>query len=264
MFKRIYSYLRNLIFGTLDKLESPEIILEGAVREMKENQAKNRQRAVQAITQRNALANMVEKQEKLCRELEAKAATCVQSGNRELARTLLREKMTNDQTLENLKASLKQAEEISEAVKVAIRREDEQIRVKTAEALRLKAKMKQSQIQIEMNKALDGLTWEDPSQSFERAEERINNMGAEAAARSEISKNSVASRMASVDDMMMDAEADKALAELEMKLGLSAAPAAATVTSSPAATPAAAMQAAQESDIDRQLRELEQKLQQGN
>lgn len=254
MFKRIYRYLRALIFGTLDKLENPEVILDEAVREMKENQVKNRERAVQAITQKNNLQALVDREEKMTRDLEAKATLALQNGNRELARTLLREKGQRDSSLGQLKGSLAKAEETVEAIKTAIRREDEQIRVKTAEALRLKTDLKQSQIQIEINKALEGFNFEDTTQSFGRAQERIQSMRSEADARSEIASTSVNARLASLDDMQVDMEAEKALQDLEAKLGMTAAPAAAT-------TPAVAT-AAQESDIDRQLRELEQKLNQ--
>jgi phage shock protein A len=245
-----------LVFGTLDKWESPEVILDQAVREMKESQVKNRERAVQAITQKNNLANMVDKEEKIVRSLEGKATLALQQGNRELARTILREKGTRDGTLAQLRGSLKQAEETSEAVKVAIRREDERIRVKTADALRLKANMKQAQIQIEINKALDGFQFDDNTQSFDRAEERIQTMRSEAEARAEIAKTSVNARLAELDDAQVDVEADRALEALEQKLGLAPA-ATAGVNSTSAVTTSA-----QESDIDRQLRELEQKLNQ--
>jgi len=255
MFKRIYRYLRALIFGKLDQWESPEVILDSAVREMKESQIKNRERAVQAITQKNNLASMVDREEKMVRDLEQKATIALQSGNRELARTILREKTQRDQTLVQLRTSLKQAEETSEAVKIAIRREDESIRVKTAEALRLKANMKQAQIQIEINKALDGLQMEDQSQSFDRAQERIQSMQSEAEARAEVARTSVNARLASLADEQVDVEADKALQDLEAKLGMGAATTAVTANTTSAVTAGA-----QESDIDRQLRELEQKL----
>ena len=47
---RFFRYLRALINGNLDQWENPEVIINEAVREMKENQAKNRELAVQAIT----------------------------------------------------------------------------------------------------------------------------------------------------------------------------------------------------------------------
>src|SRR5437660_1454412 len=109
--KRIMRYIRALIFGKLDEWENPEVILDEAVREMKENQIKNRERAVQAITQKNNLQNMVDKQEKMSRDLEVKAELALKQGNRELARQLLREKGSIDSGLEHMRGSLKQAEE---------------------------------------------------------------------------------------------------------------------------------------------------------
>src|SRR2546421_3649903 len=195
MFKRIFRYLRALIMGGLDQWEDPEVIINESLREMKENQVKNRERAVQAITQKNNLQHLVDSEEKLTRDLEAKATLALQQGNRELARTLLREKGLHDGTLTDLRGSLKQAEETSEAIKTAIRREEERFRVRTAEALKLKANMKHAQIQNQINKALDGMQMDETSQSWDRAEERIRNMQAEASARAEVAKTSVNSRL---------------------------------------------------------------------
>src|SRR2546421_4766640 len=252
--RRLFRYLRALFMGKLDQWEDPEVIMNDSLREMKDNQIKNRERAVQAITQKNNLQNLVDQEEKITRNLEAKATMAIQRGNRELARQLLREKGMQDSTLNQLRTSLKQAEDTSEAVKTAIRREEERFRVKTAEALALKANMKQAQIQIEINKALDGMQQDDTAQSWDRAEDRIRSMQSEASARAEVAKTSVNSRLEMLDDQQVDVEADKALQDLEQKLGLGAA---APVTTTTTAT--TAVTTAQESDIDRQLRELEQK-----
>jgi phage shock protein A len=257
MFKRIWRYLKALITGKLDKWEDPELIINEAVREMKENQIRNRERAVQAITQKNNLQNLVAQEEKTVRQLEAKAALALQQGNRELARTLLREKQIKEQTLEQLRASLKQAEETSEAVKLAIKREEERIRVKTAEALALKANMKQAQIQIEINKALDSMQFDDTAQSWDRAEERIKTMQSEAAARAEVAKTGINARLMELEESSMDAEAEKELQEMEARLGLGAST---TSTSQRQTTGQTA--GTTEDDIDRQLRELEQRLNQ--
>ncbi len=71
-FVRAWRYLKALISGKLDKWEDPEIILNEAVREMKENQIKNRELAVQAITQKNNLQAEVDKEERLVAELGAR------------------------------------------------------------------------------------------------------------------------------------------------------------------------------------------------
>lgn len=252
MFRRFFRYLRALIMGKLDEIENPEVIINESLREMKENQIKNRERAVQAITQKNQLQGLVDQEERLAANLEAKAALALQQGNRELARQLLREKSLHDRTLEQLRVSLKQAEETSEAVKTAIKREEERFRVKTAEALALKSSMKQAQIQIAINKALDGMQTDDTAQSWDRAQERIKSMQSEAAARAEVAKTSVTSRLEMIEDQQVDADTEKALAEMEARLGLGAA--------APAGTTPATTTGAQEDDIDKQLRELEQKL----
>jgi len=252
MLRRIFRYLRALIMGKLDELENPQVIIDEAIREMKETQVKNRERAVQAITQKNNLQALVAQEERETRNLEAKAGLALQQGNRELARSLLRQKALHDRTLEQMRVSLKQAEETSQAVKIAIQRDEDRVRQKTAEALALKTQMKQAEIQITINKALDGMQMDDVAQSWDRAEERIRSMQSEAAARAEVASTSMANRVAALEDQQADAESDRMLAELEVKLGM--APAAAT------AQPTTA-QAADDEDVDRQLRELEQKLQ---
>jgi phage shock protein A len=251
MFRRIFRYLRALIMGKLDELEDPQVIIDESIREMRETQIKNRERAVQAITQKNNLQKLVDDEERAARNLEAKAALALQQGNRELARNLLRQQAQHLKTLEQMRVSLKQAEETAQAVKLAIQRDEERVRQKMAEALALKANMKQAEITIAINKALDGMQMDDATQSWDRAEERIRSMQSEAAARAEIASTSMANKLAQLEDQQVDAESDRMLAELEAKLGLSTA-----------TTPAQQTVAAEGSDddVERQLRELEQKL----
>ena len=135
MLKRIFRYLRALIMGKLDQLEDPQVIIDESIREMRETQVKNRERAVQAITQKNNLQKLVDDEDKAARNLEAKAALALQQGNRELAKSLLHQKALHDKTLEQMRVSLKQAEETAQAVKIAIQRDEERVRQKMAEAL---------------------------------------------------------------------------------------------------------------------------------
>lgn len=249
--------------GKLDQLEDPQVIIDEAIREMRENQIKNRERAVQAITQKNNLQAMVEQEERICLDLEQKAALALQQGNRDLARQLLSQKAAHDRTLEQMRVSLKQAQETAEAVKIAIQRDEERVRQKMAEALALKAHMKQAEIQIAINKALDGMQFDDVNQSWARAEERIRSMQSEAAARAEVASTSISSKLAELEQQQVDAQAERMLQELEVKLGM-AKPAveSASVTGSGSTSGNQSTAQAVDDDIDRQLKELEQKLQQ--
>jgi len=270
MLKRIWRYLRALVMGKLDQWEDPELILNEAVREMKENQIKNRELAVQAITQKNNLQAEVDKEERIVAEMERKATLALQSGNRELAKQFLKEKALHDQTLGSMRQNLVSATEAAEKVKVAIKQEEERIRVRTSEALAMKANMKQAQIQIKINKALDQFQFSENEQQWSHAGERIRSMQSEATARAEVANTSIESKLREMEVSQMDVEADRQLAELEAKMAVGGTTATSYTTATNnvqqvqtvggGTTASNGTGSAQESDLDRQLRELESKL----
>lgn len=221
MFKRFFNWLKALFNRTMDNLEDPDIMLDQARRDMQEALVQNRERAVQAITQKNRLQQMLDEQEKKAVQLEGQAAMALQQGNRDLARQFLREKANVDATVATLKSTLAQAVETVEAVKTAIKRQETEVRKKTAEALAMKAQWKQAQIQTSISKALEGLTFESEYEgSFAAAREKIQDKQAEAAARSEMMAGSLQGKMMQMEDQAMDYAAEAELKKLEEKLGL--------------------------------------------
>lgn len=249
--KRFFAWLKAIFNRGMDKLEDPEIMLDQARRDMTQALVANREKAVQAITQKNRLQQMLDEATRKAAQMENQAAAALKQGNRDLARQFLREKATNDATIATLQTTLAQAVETVENVKVAIKRQEEEVRRKTAEALALKAQWKQSQIQSSITKALEGLTFENEYEgSFAAARDRIADKQAEAAARTEMFSGSIQGKTMAMEDQAMDMAADEELKKLEEKLGL-ATPAASTMET-PATT-----------DVDAQLDELEKRLQQG-
>ena len=252
MLRRFWNLIKSLFGEGLNKLEDPELLLSQAQTEMRELHAKNRERAVQAITQKNNLQQMVDDTQKRVDMLQQKAELALKRGDRDLALQLLKEKQQFDVTLTATRDSLNQAIETSEAVKTAIKREEERIRAKTAEALALKAQWKNSQIQIAMNKALESMQGiDDTEHAFGRAQAKIKNANSEMMARSELAKQKVESRMSELDVAEGDIAAENELSALESKLGLGSTPAPQTAVKAAAGG---------ESDIERQLAELEAKV----
>ncbi len=250
--KRFFRWLKALFNRGMDKLEDPELMLDQARRDMQQALISNREKAVQAITQKNRLQQMLDEATRKSTQLEGQATMALQQGNRELARQFLREKAANDTTLETLKTTLAQALETVETVKGAIKRQEQDVRRKTAEALAMKAQWKQAQIQTSISKALEGLTFENEFEgSFAAAKERIQDKQAEAAARSEMLAGSVQGKMMAMEDQAMDYAAEDELKKLEEKLGIGQAPQAATPAQAPA------------DSVEAQLEELEKRLQQG-
>ncbi len=252
MLKRLFRYIRALFGSLLGQIENPEVILEHAREEMRENLLKNKERAVQAITERNRLRGEVEKLERACIDLERRAEMALRKGDRELAKQFLMEKASYMRSLESVKQALAQADQVVEQVKLAIKRDEERVRQKTAEILAQKARWKSAQIQNSINKALEGMSSDEVSRDLERVEDKISRAEAEAQARAEMARESVTGRIAQLEDYAASQAAEEELAKLEARLGLAPS----TTEAQPAAQPAQA----DVSEVDKELQELEARL----
>jgi len=243
----------------MDKLEDPEMMLDQAKRDMQQALIANREKAVQAITQKNRLQGMLEETRAKSQQLENQAAMALKQGKRDLATQFMREKMNTDAALGTLQTSYDNAVATVEQVKVAIKRQEEEVRKKTAEALAMKAQWKQAQIQNSIAKALEGLTFENQIEGFGAASERIREAQSEAAARQEMLSTSMQGKIMSMEDEARDMEAESELAKLEERLGLAAKPVVEevdTVSVNVGTTDEAAAQ----SEAEAKLAELEKRL----
>ena len=145
MLERFWSYIKSLMSGGLDKRENPELLLEQAQNAMREAQAQNRMRAVEAVTAKNYLQQQVKDTQKRIDNLSEKADAAEKRGDLALAQSLRRERDRFQKSLDTMETQLARAIEISERVKNSIQREEEKIREKTAEALALKAQWRNTQ-----------------------------------------------------------------------------------------------------------------------
>lgn len=155
------------------RVDDAEAILQHASSQMQEMQARNRERAVSAITQKNNLQALVAQMERMVRRLEEQAQAAGQAGDAEREQALLAERGQSHLTLAQTQASLQRAIETTEAVKTAMRREEEAIRAQTAQALAMKAQYKQAQIEFEIEKSRLGMTTTKAAVWFERAQSKI-------------------------------------------------------------------------------------------
>jgi phage shock protein A len=254
----------------MDKVEDPDIMLDQARRDMQAALVANREKAVQAITQKNRLQGMLEEHKKKSAQLESQASMALKQGNRELAVQFMREKMNNDAVVAQLQGSYDQALATVDQVKVAIKRQEEEVRKKAAEALAMKAQWKNAQIQNSISKALEGLTFENQFEGFGAVQERIRDAQSEAAARQEMFGTSIQGKIMEMEDKSRDMEAESELEKLEERLGLRSAPAPAveatqsvSVTSGDAPAGAGGAEAIPVSEAEKELDELEKRLKGG-
>lgn len=263
---RFFNWLKAIFNRAMDKVEDPDIMLDQAKRDMQSALISNKERAVQAITQKNRLQLMLDDERKKASQLEAQTAQALKIGNREMATQFMREKMNHDSTIVTLQQSYDQAVATVEQVKIAIKRQEEEVRKKTAEALAMKAQWKQAQIQNSISKALEGLTFENQFEGFGAAQEKIREAQSEAAARQEMLGSSFQGKVMSMEDKIRDMEAESELEKLEQRLGMRPQPPTPEIQQvtvgvggqAPALDPAA--EAAAKSEAERQIEELERRL----
>ncbi|HVK03831.1 MAG TPA: hypothetical protein VM490_10160 [Armatimonadaceae bacterium] len=143
----------------------PDVLLARAQREMQELHARNRERAVEAITRKNNLQERADYYQKRVDVLLLQAAQAENLGDVDSAERLRDEAAACEETLNQTLASLAEAVEVAETVKASIKSEEEAIRRRTAEALALKAQWKTVQVQrslleslVEINAGLEGAT----------------------------------------------------------------------------------------------------------
>lgn len=262
--KRFINWLKAVFNRTMDKVEDPDIMLDQARRDMQQALVGNREKAVQAITQKNKLSSMLEDAKKKSATLESQATTALKQGNREMATVFMREKMNNDALITQLQGSYDQAAATVEQVKVGIKRQEEEVRKRTAEALALKAQWKNAQIQSSISKALEGLNFETEfdSGSFGAAKDRIATAQGEAAARQEMLGTSFSGRVMQMEDTARDMEAESELDKLEERLGIrpAAAPVVEQTVSVGGRSADPVAEAAAKSEAEKQLEELEKRL----
>ena len=132
-----------------------ECLINETMREARENQIENRELAVQAITAKNNLLAEFQHQERLSVELLRRIEAATEQGDEREIRQLVKEKREVDRTLDRIAPQLAPAEAAVEQIKANLRAEEEQLRVRTAEALAMKARMKQMEIELRIAQALD-------------------------------------------------------------------------------------------------------------
>ena len=133
--------------------DDPESLLARAQQEMQELHARNRDRAVRAITQKNNLQQLVDDTQNRVEALQQKAGLADSRGDTTAADKIRAEAAAYLQTLEQTSVSLAQAVEAAESVKEMIRHEEQRIRLKTSQAMALRTQWKALQLQQELVRA---------------------------------------------------------------------------------------------------------------
>ena len=252
IFGRIWRVIKGWLLIGVEKAEDPEIILAEAQETMRRDLDKAKEQAVQAIAARNQLRSVLTDQNNQAAALEAKARVALQNNQEDVARQLLIEKATLDESVAKLKVQLETADAAAETIKANIKKMEAHHRQRAAQRLALTTSWKQAQIQERLNKALTGISMDSQNEAFGRAEEKIREMQSKADARNELASGSLNASVSKLDDLVSSQKADDALAKMRAEMGLTTA----VVTEDPLAKLKADIEA-ENKPVEQQIRNLE-------
>jgi phage shock protein A len=233
IFGRLASLIKSNLNDLISKSEDPEKMLNQVILEMNTQLMEAKKQVALAIADEKRLGKQFETEKATADEWERKAMMAVRAGEDDLAKeALLRQKEHESLAAELERQWTKQktaVEQLKSALRVLNNKIEEAKRKKNV----LIARKKRAEAQKAIHETMSGLANDSAFETFNRMEERIVAMEAEADAQSEVAEHySGDTLQQKFKDLETARGADMALEELKRKMGVSAkatAPAASNV-----------------------------------
>ncbi len=249
IFGRLASLIKSNLNDLISRTEDPEKMLNQVILEMNAQLGEAKKQVALAISDEKRLGKNFETEKATAEEWERKAMMAVRAGDDALAKeALLRQKEHEQLSAEYERQWSKQKTAVDQ-LKQALRVLDNKISEAKRKKNVLVARKKRAEAQKAIHETMAGLNNDSAFETFQRMEDKIVQMEAEADAQSEVAETYSGDALAQkFRDLETTRGADVALDELKRKMGLGAesqAPAAnvridAEAQSQPAATEEAA------------------------
>ena len=237
--KRMWRYLTAALTGKFDELADPKIQLEQAIAEAQEQQRRLKEQAANVIANQkqtemrlNRVLEELEKTNGSAQQAVVMAAEAEQRGDttkavdyNRAAESFASRLIQLEREVEDLKALHLQATQASDQAKAAVNQNAMVMQRKLAEKQKLLSQLDQAKMAEQMNKAMASLseTVGGDTPTFDEVREKIEARYAKAQGVSELTGESVESRMLEVETAQMDTAAQARLSEIRAKMGLGSA-----------------------------------------
>ncbi|QOY37856.1 PspA/IM30 family protein [Anaerobacillus isosaccharinicus] len=181
-FKRIKTVVSSELYSMLEKAEDPEKMLDQFVREMG-NEIKDVETATAKMIAEEKLFNKkVIDAKELVEKREQQALKALESGNEELARRALEDKVRVAKELEQLEQLHRNIALQAEDLKDKLKHMKSEFREMELKRETLKAKAGAAKAKTQMNRSLSSINNVGAKQGFERMEKKVMQFEAEAEA----------------------------------------------------------------------------------
>lgn len=250
IFGRLASLIKSNLNDLISKSEDPEKMLNQVILEMNTQLMDAKKQVALAIADEKRLGKQFDTEKATAEEWERKAMMAVRAGEDELAKEALLRQREHEALSAELERQWHKQKTAVEQLKNALRVLNNKIEEAKRKKNVLIARKKRAEAQKAIHETMSGLSNDSAFETFNRMEEKIVQMEAEADAQSEVSEQySGDSLQQKFRDLETARGADMALDELKRKMGLAsqaAAPAPANVRVSADESTAPAVAATEE------------------
>lgn len=241
MFKRIWGYLKTLFRVKAEGAMNPEIEIEQAIQEAREQDQRLRTQAAKVIAHRTTIeqkmedaADAVGEARETAKQALLRAEDAKTKGDADgvtkwtnAAQSLAMKLQASESTLESYKQQYEIAVAQAEEAKSAVEQNAMRTSELAAKRIELLGKLEQAKMQETVNDAVESMsaTLEVDKPSLSKIEDKIQSRVAEASAKAELRSATPEGAEAELREAVSLARADDKLAELRAELGLDEGPA---------------------------------------
>lgn len=220
IFSRLGTLLKANINDLISKAEDPEKILNQLIVDMREQLIDAKKQVAVAIADEKRLKKQYEKEQKQAQEWEKKAMMAVRAGRDDLGKEALQRKKEHDELAQEYKSQWEAQKNAAEKLRSSLRQLNDKIEEAKRKKSLLIARKKRAEAQKNIQDTMSGLDDTAAFDAFDRMEDKVDQMEAEAEASAELSgEMSGDSLSQKFDDLEEDQGSTEALDALKAKMG---------------------------------------------
>lgn len=222
-FARLAELIRANLNDLVSKAEDPEKMLNQVVLEMNAQLIQAKKQVAIAIADEKSLKRQAEQAQADAEEWERKATLAVRSGDDALAKEGLLRRRRHEEDAREYQKQWEKAKREVDQLKEALRRLSEKIEEAKRKKNVLIARKKRAEAQKAIHETMGGLKDESAFDTFQRLEQKIDRMEAEADASSELAEEYAGDKLEQkFRDLERKGGVEDDLAALKRKLGMAA------------------------------------------
>lgn len=199
LFDRISAVLKSNLNSVVTKAEDPEKMLNQTVNDMQEDLVQLRQAVAQAIASEKRMEQQYQQAQSQADEWQRRAALAVSKGNDELAREALSRRKSFAESATGLKNQLEQQKKMVGTLKTNLTGLEGKISEAKAKKDLLVARARSAKATEQINSTLGRVNTGGAFSTFERMEEKVNELEARSQAVAELSTDSLEDQFKSLE-----------------------------------------------------------------